>query len=232
MACVHNEDHIAPLLNLVEIAHSSHEHSTAFSLTLLHLLELTGHSAVVLHRYKQNADDNVPTSIDRIVNAYRCFEQQNSQQVYITLLTYVVVSPYSTLFNDVCYLALIRKICLILVPFHKSFDGAQQTVNHAFQSLNHDVLAYAPCYVAILVDRSLHTATRAQTNQVLQRIALFFLGGPNDREALALASRMANNLYISLTIVSFLCQIGDPKLPKDKHKDEERKLDDAAIPYC
>ncbi|WOL18644.1 hypothetical protein Cni_G27441 [Canna indica] len=221
MACVHNEDHVAPLLNILEITHGS-----PISLTLLHLIELTGHSAAMFHPYKQSINCNAPTASDRIVNAFRYFEKKQSttEPGAITLHPYVATSPYSTLYNDVCYLALDRKICLILLPFHKSSDGAQHTVNHSFQSLNRDVLAYAPCSVAILVDRSLATATCARTNHLLHRIAIYFLGGPDDREALAFASLMANNRSIALAIVRFLY-----RRCEDNDEDKERKQDDAAM---
>ncbi|URD95916.1 Sodium/hydrogen exchanger family [Musa troglodytarum] len=219
MACVHNEEHVAPLLDLLEASYACRD--SPIALTVLHLTELAGQSAAVLRPHKHSRRSANPTASDRIVNAFTYFEKQQAQPGSISVHPFVAMAPYSTLYNDVCSLALDRKVCFILLPFHKCCDGAQETVNHAFQTLNRNVLAFAPCSVAILVDRSLPAATCAHTNHLLHLVAVYFLGGPDDREALAFASRMANNRSITVTVIRLL--------PHVANDDKERKLDDAAV---
>ncbi|RRT53510.1 hypothetical protein B296_00049032 [Ensete ventricosum] len=216
MACVHNEEHVAPLLDLLEASYACRD--SPIALTVLHLTELTGRSASVLRPHKHSRRS---TASDRIVNAFSYFEKQQAEPGSISVHPFVAIAPYSTLYNDVCSLALDRKVCFILLPFHKCCDGAQETVSHAFQALNRNVLAFAPCSVAILVDRSLPAATCAHTNHLLHLVAVYFLGGPDDREALAFASRMANNRSITVTVIRLL--------PHVANDDKERNLDDAAV---
>ncbi|THU72978.1 hypothetical protein C4D60_Mb04t17920 [Musa balbisiana] len=219
MACVHKEEHVAPLLDLLEASYACRD--SPIALTVLHLTELTGQSAAVLRPHKQSRRSTAPTASDRIINAFSYFEKQHAEPGSISVHPFVAIAPYSTLYNDVCSLALDRKVCFILLPFHKCCDGAQETVNHAFQTLNRNVLAFAPCSVAILVDRSLPAATCAHTNHLLHLVAVYFLGGPDDREALAFASRMANNRSITVTVIRLL--------PHVANDDKERKHDDAAV---
>ncbi|URD96203.1 Sodium/hydrogen exchanger family [Musa troglodytarum] len=207
------------LLDLLEASYACRD--SPIALTVLHLTELAGQSAAVLRPHKHSRRSANPTASDRIVNAFTYFEKQQAQPGSISVHPFVAMAPYSTLYNDVCSLALDRKVCFILLPFHKCCDGAQETVNHAFQTLNRNVLAFAPCSVAILVDRSLPAATCAHTNHLLHLVAVYFLGGPDDREALAFASRMANNRSITVTVIRLL--------PHVANDDKERKLDDAAV---
>ena len=139
--------------------------------------------------------------------------------------------------HDVCSLAHSRKANLILLPFHKSSDGARSTANNAIRSINRSVLQYAPCSVAILVDHGLASGSTCATaaNSLLQRAALYFLGGADDREALAYAARMPEAGTMSLTVVRFKLRnwvgMGGQDEARDKellqefwarHRDNER----------
>uniref|UniRef100_A0A0E0MIS3 Uncharacterized protein n=1 Tax=Oryza punctata TaxID=4537 RepID=A0A0E0MIS3_ORYPU len=200
MACLFSEDHAAPLLDLIEASGSSRD--APMSLIVLHLTELVGHAASVLrpHRKSRSSCGN-PTPSDRIVNAFRYFEQQAPLGA-VTVSPYVVASPYSSMHHDVCLLAHSRKANLILLPFHKSSDGARSTANNAIRAINRSVLQYAPCSVAILIDHGLAAGSACATasNSTLQRVAMYFLGGADDREALAYVARMAECGGVSVTV--------------------------------
>ena len=80
---------------------------------------------------------------------------------------------------------------------------------------------------AILVDRGNLSVVLAgaATDGFPHRVALYFLGGPNDREALALATYMAEDAPIGLTVFRFL---PPPEWRKGGDPEEDR-LDEEAL---
>uniref|UniRef100_A0A804NIR9 Cation/H+ exchanger domain-containing protein n=1 Tax=Zea mays TaxID=4577 RepID=A0A804NIR9_MAIZE len=104
-----------------------------------------------------------------------------------------------------------------------SSDGARSTANNAIRSINRSVLQYAPCSVAILVDHGLASGSACATaaNSLLQRAALYFLGGADDREALAYAARMPETGTMSLTVVRFKLRNWVGMGGRDEARDEE-----------
>ncbi|XP_072966645.1 cation/H(+) antiporter 15-like isoform X2 [Typha angustifolia] len=228
VACLHSEDHVAPLLDLLEASHPSRD--SPISLTVLHLTELAGRSAPVLRPHKcGRCNSSPPSASDRIANAFRYFEQQSVPGT-ISVHPFVSAAPYATMHNDVCGLALSRKARIILLPFHKHSDGAHEAASHAVREFNSSVLRFAPCSVAILVDRTLPSGTTcAHTNSLLQRVAVFFLGGPDDREALAYASRITGCSDISLTAVRISLREDEsdaPSATKDVNAHDEAMIEE------
>ena len=221
MACLFSEDHAAPLLDLIEASGSSRD--APVSLIVLHLTELVGHAASVLkpHRKSRSSCGN-PTPSDRIVNAFRYFEQQAPLGA-VTVSPYVVASPYSSMQHDVCLLAHSRKANLILLPFHKSSDGARSTANNAIRGINRSVMQYAPCSVGILIDHGVAAGSACATasNSTLQRVALYFLGGADDREALAYVARMAECGLVAVTVVRLKLRDWVGMGGRDEMRDEE-----------
>ncbi|GJN28498.1 hypothetical protein PR202_gb16630 [Eleusine coracana subsp. coracana] len=177
------------------------------SLIVVHLTELVGRAASVLKPHRRKSSNQTTTTTttasDRIVNAFRHMEQHAAPGA-VTVSPYVAQAPYSSMHHDVCALAHGRKANLILLPFHKSSDGARATASNVVRSINRAVLAYAPCSVAILVDHGLAAGTAVvAATSMLQRAALYFLGGADDREALAYVARMADAGSMALTVVRF-----------------------------
>jgi nucleotide-binding universal stress UspA family protein len=224
LTCLYSEDHAAPLIDLLEASGSSRD--SPMSLIVLHLTELVGRAASVLKPHRKSTRSSIsggnPTPSDRIVNAFRYFEQQAAPGA-VTVSPYVAQAPFSSMHHDVCSLAHSRKANLILLPFHKSSDGARSTANNAIRSINRSVLQYAPCSVAILVDHGLASGSACATaaNSLLQRAALYFLGGADDREALAYAARMLEAGTMSLTVVRFKLRNWVGMGGQDEARDEE-----------
>ncbi|XP_042409620.1 cation/H(+) antiporter 15-like [Zingiber officinale] len=219
VVCVHREDHVNPVLDFLDVVRPTI--LSPLSLVVLHLNQLAGRSAPVFRPHHPTAEATIAS--DRITNAFhRHFE---SEQGSVSLSTFVAISPIGSMHNDVCMLALDHKACLALLPFHKHFNGARHTVDHAVQTVNRNVLDFAPCSAAILVGNTL--PTRASFDDGGRRVAVYFLGGPDDREALALAFRMArSNISIRLTVVRFL-PLQDKRLMVEH--DEELMQDDSAV---
>uniref|UniRef100_A0A0E0J5Z4 Uncharacterized protein n=1 Tax=Oryza nivara TaxID=4536 RepID=A0A0E0J5Z4_ORYNI len=125
--------------------------------------------------------------------------------------------------HDVCLLAHSRKANLILLPFHKSSDGARSTANNAIRGINRSVMQYAPCSVGILIDHGVAAGSACATasNSTLQRVALYFLGGADDREALAYVARMAECGVVAVTVVRLKLRDWVGMGGRDEMRDEE-----------
>ncbi|XP_062199860.1 cation/H(+) antiporter 2-like [Phragmites australis] len=112
---------------------------------------------------------------------------------------------------------------ILLVPYRKEqhYDGSMVCRREDRSQLNLEVLARAPCTTGILADRpfrsggtsfqlptKISTSKEAAGNQgdekVTTHVAAVFLGGPDDREAVALACRLAKNESVSLTVIRFV----------------------------
>lgn len=112
---------------------------------------------------------------------------------------------------------------ILVIPYHKEqhYDGTMVCRREERRQLNLEVLERAPCTTAILADRpfrrsgtsfqlptKISTSTEAAGSQgdekVTTHVAAVFLGGPDDRETVALACRLAKNESVSLTVVRFV----------------------------
>ncbi|RZR89299.1 hypothetical protein BHM03_00017014 [Ensete ventricosum] len=221
LACVHLQDNVKPIITLLEASGtSSHSPICAY---LIHLIHLVGRTDTVLHPHKRHNHSSSATALsesDHIVNAFRLFEQKHPDGV--SVLPYVCISPYNTMHDDICSLALDKKVTLAILPFHKSAlaDGSISFVSPSVQAVNVNVLQYAPCSVGILVDNGF-----AGRWSVLHRVAVYFLGGADDREALACAMRMASNADVGLTVVRFLA-------PKElREEGQEERMDEKMLQH-
>ncbi|KAF0918786.1 hypothetical protein E2562_026162 [Oryza meyeriana var. granulata] len=249
LACIHSQEDVGPMLALLDA--SSPTPVSPLAVYLLHLVPLAGLTSSVLRPFKHGERNCVPsgtTDSERVVNAFQFFVQQRPPGS-ASLLPYVCIAPYATMHDDVCAVALEKRAMLIVVPFHKrlAIDGSVEPTSHnagAIQAANTNILNYSPCSVAILVDRgslSAVPAAAAAADGFPHRVALYFLGGPDDREALALATHMAEDAAIGLTVFRFMLPAEWQKRggdTEDHHLDEEelqefvrRWVDDHRVAY-
>lgn len=116
---------------------------------------------------------------------------------------FTAAAPFSSINNDVCTLALDKKATLIVIPFHKQYaiDGTVGQVNGPVRNINLNVLEAAPCSVA---DRGETEGRRSvlMTN-TWHNVAVLFIGGKDDAEALALCMRMAEKPDLNVTMIHF-----------------------------
>ncbi|XP_009414188.2 cation/H(+) antiporter 15-like [Musa acuminata AAA Group] len=221
LACIHEQDNVNPVLALLEA--SGPFHDAPICVYLLHLMQLVGRSDAVLHPYKlkNSSSGSSATALsesDHIVNAFRLFQKQYPDG--ISVLPYVCISPYSTMHDGVCCLAHDKKATLVIVPFHKHIiaDGSISSASSAVQAVNLNILRYAPCSVGILIDHG-----SSDGGLLVHRVAVYFVGGPDDREALAYGVRMADHAAAELTVVRFL-------LPKEwRAGGREERIDDRVL---
>lgn len=66
------------------------------------------------------------------------------------------------------------------------------------------MLRHAPCSVGILVDRGFGLLEKISGSHLSLNVAVIFIGGKDDREALAYAGRVARHPGVRLTVIRFL----------------------------
>ncbi|KAF6161178.1 hypothetical protein GIB67_007819 [Kingdonia uniflora] len=204
LTCVHSPDDIPTIIKLLETSHPSNE--SPIKVCVLQLVELVGRSSSLFvdHR-RQTEFSSQHTST--ILKAFKYFEQTNKDSVSIHAFT--SICPLATIHDDVCTLALEKKVALIIMPFHKQWlRGRTVQSSTAIRNLNCNVLGKAPCSVGILIDHNQLGRYRSLGNRKMMfSIAVLFFGGLDDQEALAYAERMAAGPNTKLRVIR-LCMDG------------------------
>ncbi|KAK2987200.1 hypothetical protein RJ640_029085 [Escallonia rubra] len=204
-------------INLLEASHPTK--NSPLCIYVLHLIELTDRaSAMLIVRGTQEsgrpAVSPMQAQSNHVIKSFKNFMQHNS---CVSVHPLTAISYYSTMHQDICNMAEDKRVTFIVIPFHKQqmVDGEMASMNPEFRILNQNVLANAPCSVGILVDRGLSGSTDLAANQLSHHIAVLFFGGPDDREALSYASRMAEHPGNSLCVVRFLPGKNSAKLKSE-----------------
>jgi len=139
-----------------------------------------------------------------IVNGFQRFEQQN--QGTLMAQHFTAAAPFSSINDDICTLALDKKATLIVIPFHKQYaiDGTVDHVNPSIRNINLNVLEKAPCSVGIFIDRGETEGRRSVLMSYTWRnVAVIFIEGRDDAEALAFSMRIAEHPEVSVTMIHF-----------------------------
>ncbi|KAL3616223.1 hypothetical protein CASFOL_039613 [Castilleja foliolosa] len=203
LACLHYPEHTPSIINLFEVSYPHPQAPICFY--VVHLVELAGRSAPVLvahHPGLRNPSHS--NESDHIINALRFFELEN--RGHTTVYPFTSISPYASMHHDVCSLAAERRASLVIVLFHKHpvIHAADVDAN-AIRAVNQNIIKESPCSVGILIDRgSTICSSTSMLQAELYRVGVLFLGGPDDREALSYARRMAKHPNVHLTLVRFV----------------------------
>nr|DAD26362.1 TPA_asm: hypothetical protein HUJ06_027830 [Nelumbo nucifera] len=225
LVCVHNQDNVPTIINLLEASNATKD--KPIFVFILQLVELVGRSTPFLVSHvQQNKSLSASTGLnsERILNAFSYYEQQNRDRVI--LQPFIAMSPYVSMHEYVCSMAADKKTSIIILPFHKQWavDGRVGSVKAAVRNLNCNVLDKAPCSVGILIDRGVLNGSRSVLSCLSSyKVAVLFLGGADDREALAYSARMARQRSVRLTVVRFVA-INDRS-----NTDREKKFDGEAL---
>ncbi|KAL2316906.1 hypothetical protein Fmac_030782 [Flemingia macrophylla] len=194
VACIHKRNHIQTIKTALDI--SCPTTTNPLVVHVLHLLELVGRSSPIFisHHGREGVDSGYTYSEDIIVT-FDLFEHDNAGTASVS--TYTAISPLRFMHDDICYLALDKLASIILLPFHVrwSEDGSIESADDNIRALNTKVLERAPCSAGILVNRA-----SSNSNVCMKQIAMIFLGGPDDREALCLAKRTIKDCANKLVV--------------------------------
>ncbi|XP_050385896.1 cation/H(+) antiporter 15-like [Argentina anserina] len=223
MACIHSQENVPTLVNILEVSNATEENPVA-AIALI-LVELVGRSTPVLiaHHPGDNLQSSIGSSAstsNQIIKALGQYAECNEGRA--TLQPFTSISHYPTMHDDIIRVAFEKRAHIVILPFHKHYaiDGTIGSVNRAHQSMNINVLEKAPCSVGILIDRGILSGSMSVlSNQYIYHVAVIFLGGVDDAEALAYGSRMASHPNVDLTVARFLL-FGDDNL-KDRKRDTD-----------
>ncbi|EPS71883.1 hypothetical protein M569_02872, partial [Genlisea aurea] len=205
LACVHNPRPVASIITLIA---TFTLRDAAIAPHLMHLIELPEKARTVNLLYNQKEEDELSDDDDyggndevEINDAVDIFAVETG----VTIRQCKVVSPYGTMFADICEFSEDSRTSLIILPFHKHqrIDGKLENGKEGIRITNQKVLRHAKCSVAILVDRGLTAGTSSNPGS-LHHVAVLFFGGPDDREALGLSQRLGSHHNVNLTVIRFL----------------------------
>ncbi|MBA0772366.1 hypothetical protein Gotri_007756 [Gossypium trilobum] len=191
---------------IVSYTHKSERHLKYMD---RHLEKWRASAMLIFHDKDKTADTGHTCSrekaeAEQIVSAFESFEDNNHGA---TVKPLTAVSPYATMHEDVNHFALDKIANIILIPFHRRSDpvGGWTEENVQHKLVNQNLLATSPCSIGLLVDRGLSSFAESQrSTQQECRIAMLFVEGTDDREALAYAWRMAGTPSVTLSVIRFV----------------------------
>ncbi|KAK2395672.1 cation/H antiporter [Trifolium repens] len=213
MACVHNVRQANGMIHFLEACNGPNV--SLLHVFALQLVELKGratallvaqidqrHQSSSLHDGLQSGDQSSETNNYISNHIANVFEEYSSNNANTLVENLVAMSSFSTIHRDIYNLALEKQASLVLLPFHKqnTAESALEVADPGFRDINQNVMQDAPCSVGIFVDRGHHTSLF----KTKMRILMIFIGGPDDREALAIAWRMSKHPWTRLTMVRII----------------------------
>ncbi|WCJ19967.1 Cation/hydrogen exchanger family protein [Euphorbia peplus] len=205
LACAHKQGDAIAAIKLLEL--SSPTKSCPISAYGLCLEELVSsfNPLIINHQLGQKASCPKDCKSQPIVDVFQYFKLEFKQSAQVSVFT--AVAPLQQMHEDICWLAFDKSCSLILIPFHKRWNENGMLVSNKNEHRKLNILIFnrAPCSVGLLIDRqktrglsSIFESTESY------KVVVLFLGGSDDREALAYGMRMARNPNIQLTVISFL----------------------------
>ncbi|EEF46025.1 monovalent cation:proton antiporter, putative [Ricinus communis] len=229
VVCINDKESVVSLIDLLEVSYPTT--TGPFAVYALHLVELVGRATPALIDHEKSGGPSRHADHEAIHNALKRYQQARKDSVKVRFFTVFTVKR--TMYQDICKLALLNKASLIILPYERrnlESGTGTEIVGHGrgMQSISSNVIAHAPCSVGILVDKgNTHNTimVRPFRHSSHQKFVVLFLGGPDSREALTYADRMARNPDVYLTVVRFLSHnnTGDDEI--------EKKLDDGIVTW-
>ncbi|KAI3412951.1 Na_H_Exchanger domain-containing protein [Psidium guajava] len=218
LACVHGPGNIPSLMKLMEFTRTGL--CPPLRLHVVRLVELTSRpsSIIMVRRARKNGLPLIGRFChgamhDQVAVALRAYSQASR----LTIHHSTAISVLSTMHEDINHVAQEKRAEMIILPFHKQWrsrgedEEEIESVSYEWREVNRKVLESAPCTVAVLLDHGLGDEFKQCEKQevnVEKRICVVFFGGPDDREALALVRRLANNSTVKVSIIRFMDEAG------------------------
>ncbi|ESQ42252.1 hypothetical protein EUTSA_v10012709mg [Eutrema salsugineum] len=228
LSCIYRTDDISPMINLLEATCPSRESPVAAY--VLHLMELVGQANPIFISHTLQTRKTEETSFsNNVVLSFAKFRKDFYGSVFVS--TYTAVSMPDTMHGDICMLALNNTTSLILLPFHQTWSADGTSIisdSNMIRDLNKSVLQVAPCSVGIFVYRS-SSGRRNISDTVLNmssyQVCMIFLGGKDDREAVTLATRMARDPRIKITVLRMI----NADVKAKENSEWDKMLDDELL---
>ncbi|XP_043692757.1 cation/H(+) antiporter 28 [Telopea speciosissima] len=240
LLCLNGTHNVSTAINILEISRGL----SGVTVFATDMIELTSRIVATVAATGEGlnavtvGDEMVVNMREQITNAFDTYIRQSGEG--ITLYRSLIVSSFGNMHEEICNFAENSHASIIILPFHKyqRVDGKMEDGHIGFRRVNRKVLRHAPCSVGIFVDRGFRLINKVTTSYVSLNAAVIFIGGKDDREALAYARRMAYHPGINLTVIRFLLDtnpavtstVGSSSTRITVHNtpeiEEEMKLDD------
>ncbi|GJN14460.1 hypothetical protein PR202_gb01292 [Eleusine coracana subsp. coracana] len=218
LACVHGAVDVHPMLTLAHLARSA----APLTVHLLHLVELVTARKYAItdqlyHANESNDDDDewgYARDVERVAAAVACFTYDH----VVPVRQATAVASVATMDADVRNGADDARASLVLVPFHRKlrYDGRMVCRREGRRQLNRRVLHRPPpCTVGVFVERRLFddpSTTGDTQHQPVHHVAAVFLGGADNREAVAYAARVAAHPSATVTVCRLRQTSGCPPI--------------------
>lgn len=220
LCCIHSEDDVPGIISLLEASNPTA--ASPICAYAVHLNELVGRATPFILPYNKQmrrTHSKISFHIMRALDNYSA----NSNHL-VKVKPYTAIASYKTMHEYICRLAKDELVPLIVLPFHGSQEMSNVTKAVALRNLAEKIQAYAPCTIGTLVDAGMHHRTN-QSTPFSCRVGVIFVGGSDDREALALAFRMVGRPNVSVTVVHIIIQ----DVGKDIDEIIQEKLDNGLI---
>ncbi|KAK1373978.1 Cation/H(+) antiporter like [Heracleum sosnowskyi] len=226
---IDDEESVPGFINLFEVSNPTP--SSPIVVYALRLIQLVGRATPLFIDHDNQEQNFNYNSVNPIHNALKYSHE--SMCGFIRIHPFTSVSPKRSMYQDICELALTKKVSLILLPYNKDLlKNSQRSLEAGEQknvslSINSNIFSHAPCSVGVFVDKGFFQKPPSQPNAkpVRRHFAVLFLGGPDARETLAYADRMVGHPDLSLTVVRFLAYDGEGD------DTMEKKLDDGLVTW-
>ncbi|ESW35577.1 hypothetical protein PHAVU_001G246500 [Phaseolus vulgaris] len=225
ICCVHNEDNVRGVTALIEVCSPVLE--SPIAIYAVHLIELLGKSTPILipiNNGLKSLSVNYPNT-NHIMRAFQNYSNNSSGPV--TVCPYVNVASYKSMHDAIITLAEEKMVPFILIPFPEN-----DNVNHvghvaaSIRKMTASFQAHVPCTLGILVDK--HSRLGTFNSDVVFNVAVFFIGGADDREALALGMRMLEREKTRVSLFRFVVnnrEYGNKiVLTKEEREEEEEDM--------
>ena len=202
VTCIHRQDDALAAIKLLEASNPSRE--SPLSVYALHLVELVGRATPLFinHSLGQKHQSGAQPLID----LFESFGHQYAGSAVVQVFTAMSLPMFMD--QDICSLAFDKLAALIVLPFHRKWNQHGKVVydNSIVRTMNQKVVEMSPCSVGIYVDRrKIRQKTDSNDHEVpinqQYQVAIIYLGGNDDREALAYGKRMMFSIAINLTII-------------------------------
>ncbi|CAN1813556.1 Cation/H(+) antiporter 1 [Linum perenne] len=210
LACVYESRHISVKIGLIWALCGSRAGGGApITAYLMHLIELPKQRPkknLMYHELKDgdqfsDEEEYGGNDVMEINDAVDSF----SAETKFTIRQGKLVSSLSAMCGDVCCAVEDLRISIVFMAFHKHqrLDGILERGKPGIRTINQKVQRQAGCSVGLFVDRG-QTGFQMPSPDQVQKVAVIFFGGPDDREALACSKRMATHPFVRVTLVRFV----------------------------
>ncbi|KHN32415.1 Cation/H(+) antiporter 28 [Glycine soja] len=233
--CLHGLDNVPASINFMEISRGSAD--SGILVYVAEIIELTDQIAATMESgegvHTTTIKDKEVTEIrEQVTSSFQAYVDRDGDG--ITFKRSLAVSTITNMAKNICVLAEDLMIALIILPFHRKQrqDGKLDGGNPGFRYVNRKLLKSAPCSVGILVNRGFGSIEKISRFEALLKVAVIFIGGKDDREALAYVGRVAWHPGVKVIVIRFLVDTNEESSRLAAHRvtlteqEEEMGLDD------